>query len=99
MDPANKEIDPVAFALDGVRSNLLWIEEYRATFEDARTSDPETARQELVYLAHSTQKALKHMARLVELLLAGYNIDPSKRLPSDLARLAEPDTAPDRPGT
>jgi hypothetical protein len=40
-------------------------------------------------LAHSTQEARAHMARLVELLLAGYTIDPNKRLPRDLARLAE----------
>jgi len=51
--------------------------------------DPETAERELGYLAHSTQEARGHIARLVELLLAGYTIDSSKRLPRGLARLAE----------
>jgi hypothetical protein len=97
-DPAVKDIDPVAFALDRARTYLHWVEEHRASFEAARATDPETAERELSNLAHSTQEARKHMARLVELLLAGYTIDPSKRLPRDLARLAEPGAAADRAG-
>jgi uncharacterized protein (DUF1778 family) len=89
IDPAVKDIDPVAFALDRARTYLHWIDEHRASFEAARGSDPETAERELGYLAHSTQEARGHIARLVELLLAGYTIDSSKRLPRGLARLAE----------
>lgn len=95
IDAAVKDIDPVAFALDRVRTYLDWIEEHRASFEVARESDPETAEQELGYLAHSTREARRHMARLVELLLAGYTIDPSRRLPRGLARWTESGTEPD----
>jgi hypothetical protein len=95
IDPAVKDIDPVAFALDRARTYLHWIEEHRSSFEVARESDPDVAARELGYLAHSTQEARIHMARLVELLLAGYTIDPFKRLPRGLARLTEPDAATD----
>src|SRR6476659_1262939 len=83
-DPAVKDIDAVAFALDRVRTYLVWIDEHRASFEATRTSDPEAAECELGNLAHATEEARKHMERLVELLLAGYGIDPSKRLPRGL---------------
>ena len=88
-DSAVKDIDAVAFALDRVRTFLAWIDEHRASFEVARGSDAETAERELRYLDHSTQEARRHMARLVELLLAGYTIDPTKRLPRDLQRIAQ----------
>lgn len=87
-DPSGKDIDPVAFALDRARTYLRWVDEHRASFEAARTSDPDTAERELGYLAHSTGEALTHINRLTELLLAGYTIDPAKRLPRDLAGLA-----------
>jgi hypothetical protein len=86
FDPAVKEIDPVAFALDRTRTHLTWIEEHRASFEAARESDPETAERELGFLAFSTAEARKHVERLTELLLAGYAIDPARRLPKDLRR-------------
>jgi hypothetical protein len=86
IDPYVKDIDPVAFALAKVHAYLAWIEEHRASFEAYRDSDPESAERELGYLAHSTEEARKHMARLMELLLAGYNIDRTKRLPRGLRR-------------
>ena len=64
-----------------------WIDEHRASFEAARTSDLETAERELGHLAHATAEARAHVGRLTDLLLAGYTIDPAKRLPRDLARL------------
>ena len=39
-DPAVKDIDAVAFALNKVHTYLVWIDEHRASFEAARTSDP-----------------------------------------------------------
>jgi hypothetical protein len=89
-DPGIKDIDALAFALDRARTYLWWIEEERASFEAARTSDPAMAEIELLKLADSTEQAQKYMARLVELLLAGYTIDKSKRLPRDLLKLSEP---------
>jgi hypothetical protein len=88
LDPHVRDIDPVAFSLGKVRTFLRWIDEHRASFEAARASDPDTAERELGFLAHATGEALTHVGRLTELLLAGYTIDPSKRLPRDLARLA-----------
>ena len=88
-DPYTKDIDAVAFALDRVRTHLIWIDEHRASFETARNSDPETAESELLNLAHSTEEARRHMTRLVELLLAGYTIDPAKSLPRDLQHIAQ----------
>jgi hypothetical protein len=88
-DCSVKDIDAVAFALDRVRTFLAWIDEHRASFEAARGSDPNTAESELRNLAHATQEARRHMARLVELILAGYTIDSAKRLPRDLQRIAQ----------
>ena len=88
LDPSVEDIDPLAFALDRVLTYLAWIDEHRASFEAARASHPQTAERELGNLAHSTDEARKHMARLVELLLAGYTIDPSNRLPRGLRERA-----------
>jgi len=84
LDPSHKDIDAVAFALDRVRTMLVWIDEHRASFEAARVTDPKTAENELDNLRDATEQARKHLTRLMELVLAGYAIDPSKRLPQGL---------------
>lgn len=94
-DSSVKDIDAVAFALDRVRTYLFWIDEHRASFEAARESDREEAERELGMLARSTQEARRHMARLVELLMAGYGIDPSKRLPHGFRGWVEPNATVD----
>jgi hypothetical protein len=86
LDPVVKDIDPVAFALDRVRTHLVWIDEHRASFEAIRAADSEAAERELRYLADSTDQAQRHLERLIQLIMAGYTIDPAKRLPQDLAR-------------
>ncbi len=83
-DPSKKEIDPIGFALERVQTFLTWIEEHRASFEKDRRSDPASAEVELGHLAHATQEAVRHFVRLAELLLAGYTLDPTKRLPKSL---------------
>jgi hypothetical protein len=83
-DPNLRDIDPIAFALSKVHTALVWIDEHRASFEAARLDDPGSAATELRYLAHSTAEAQQHMNRLLDLLLAGHAMDPSKRLPRDL---------------
>lgn len=83
-DPWKKDIDPIGFALDRLQTFLVWIEEHRAHYEKCRESDPESAKSELVNLKDSTDQAVKHFQRLKELLLAGYTIDPNKRLPQGL---------------
>ena len=72
IDPAVKDIDPIGLALDRARTYVHWIEEHWASFEAARESDPQAAERVLANLAHSTREARLHLARLVELLLAGY---------------------------
>ena len=80
-DPANPEIDPVAFAIERVRMLLQWIDEHRSSFEAYSESRPEDARRELAYLADATAQAKKYADRLRELLLAGAAIDKNKKLP------------------
>lgn len=81
FDPVDKDNDAVGFALDRALTYLHWIEEHRTSFEAARASDAEQAERELGHLADATGEARKHLARLAELLLAGYTINPTKRLP------------------
>ena len=84
FDPSKPDIDPIAFALERVQTFLLWIEEHRAAFEEYRHTDRTSAERELRYLENSTDQAVAHLERLKELLLAGYAIDPTKRLPKGL---------------
>lgn len=88
-DPLKQDIDPIGFALDRLRTFLLWIEEHRSSFEQLRHGDPVGAETELNCLKDSTEQALAHLHRLMELLLAGYTFDPYRRLPKGLSQ--EPD--------
>jgi hypothetical protein len=81
IDPAVQEIDAVAFALERLCTYLHWIEQHHTTFEADRILNLPNAQRELQFLAHATVEAQKHAKRLTELLLAGYAIDPAKRLP------------------
>jgi hypothetical protein len=81
-----KDIDPVAFALYRVQTFLVWIDEHRASFEKLRHTDKEAAESELSNLRDSTMQGIVYLQRLSELLLAGYAIDPNKRLPESLCR-------------
>jgi hypothetical protein len=85
-DPVRTDLDPVGFALCRVQTFLIWIDEHRASFEMAGTTDPETAERELANLRVATRDALIHLQRLSELMLAGYTIDPNKRLPESIVR-------------
>jgi hypothetical protein len=85
-DPVKKDLDPIGFALYRVQTFLVWIDEHRAAFEKARDSDEEFAEAELSNLRDSTLQGMIYLQRLSELLLAGYTIDPGKRLPESLRR-------------
>jgi hypothetical protein len=85
-DPIKKDLDPIGFALSRVQTFLVWIEEHRATFEKYRHTDKELAESELSNLRDSTSQGMVYLQRLSELLLAGYTIDPDKRLPDSLCR-------------
>src|SRR5712691_10973887 len=76
--------DAVAGHMERITTNLVWIDQYRLNFEHLRTADPVGAERELAYLRHATVKALEHVKRLTELLLAGHTIDRSKKIPRNL---------------
>jgi hypothetical protein len=83
-DPAHKDIDAIAFQLERIKTYLVWIDKHRLTFEHLRKTDPGAAEKELRALQEATEQAFPHLQRLMELLLAGYTIDPKKRLPTNL---------------
>ena len=83
-DPAHNDIDVIAFQLERIKTYLSWIDEHRLTFEHLRATDPEGAEKELRSLQFVAEQAFPHLQRLTELLLAGYTIDPKKRLPANL---------------
>src|SRR5262249_29595123 len=85
-DPVKKDLDPVGFALYRVQTFLVWIDEHRAAFEKARDTDKECAETELSNLRDATSQGMIYLQRLSELLLAGYAIDPGRRLPESLHR-------------
>ena len=80
-DSGKPDIDEVAYALERLQTFLSWIEEHRGSFEKERDTDPESAAAELRHLQDSTEQAVLHLHRLMELLLAGYGIDAGKALP------------------
>jgi hypothetical protein len=86
--PKTTDCDPVSIALDSLRTELLFIDEYRGQFEELRLSDPHAAQDMLFHLAGTTQTALDIYNHLVELLLAGHAIDSSKPFMREL-RLAK----------
>jgi hypothetical protein len=83
-DPIKRDLDPVGFALHRVQTLLVWIEEHRASLETALYTDAETVASELSNLRVATRDAMIHLQRLSELILAGYSVDPDKRLPEPL---------------
>ena len=86
LDPANKDIDPLAFVLGRVQTYLNWIGEHRASYVATKSTDPELAESEMQNLIHSIEEARIYCDRLTELILAGYTIDPSKRLPHGMKK-------------
>ena len=87
IGPSVKDIDPVAFALERVQTHLVWIDEHRRWLRGRPWVGPGDRRARAAALGPLHRGARKHMARLVELVLAGYTIDPSK-LPRGLSSRA-----------
>lgn len=83
-DPSAKNLDAIGFALALTRQRLLWIAEYLADFKDHRDTHVERAEAALNKIEDSVREGREHLDRLIDLLLAGYNIDPNKRLHPDL---------------
>jgi hypothetical protein len=72
--------DPLTVTLYNLRTELLFIDEYRCQFEALRGSDPQTAEEMLSALAGTTSTAKDLYSELVNLLLAGRKIDRSQPL-------------------
>jgi hypothetical protein len=87
-DPSKEDIDPIAFSLERLQTLLMWIDEHRSSFEILRGSEPINADTELGYLRDATEQTVLYLQRLTELLLAGYAINPEKRLPKGLSTQA-----------
>jgi hypothetical protein len=79
-EPGPVEPDPVAVALYNLRTEVLFIDEYRGQFEALRTSDAQEAEQMLSALAGTTHRALGLYRELVGLLFARGVIDPTRPL-------------------
>jgi hypothetical protein len=83
MKPVSK-CGPVAIALDSLRTELLFIDEYRGQFQALRETDPRTAEDMLFHLAGTTETAISIYNKLVELLLAGQVIEVNESLLKEL---------------
>ena len=96
-DPWNKEIDPVLWALDKLKTDLLWMSEFHATYLARRENSPEEAEKELRRFKHAEDGAWDHIRRLAQLILDGHTVDASKKVPQDLTGdpywLSDPDEA------
>jgi hypothetical protein len=80
-DPIKDPLDPLAYAVERVLCNLIWIEVHARDAWDWRESKPELAAAEMAYLKQSTAEAMEHALRVRDLVLSGVGVDPAKRLP------------------
>ena len=83
-DPSKGDIDPLGYALERLQTYLIWSDEHRASYEKARNTNLGDAENELNCLKNSIERAIIHLQRLSELLLAGYGVDSKKKLPNNL---------------
>jgi hypothetical protein len=65
-------MNPVDFHLERLYTFLRWNQEHFASFKHNRESDPENAERELAFLDDTIERGYEHLARLTELLRAGY---------------------------
>lgn len=78
LDPANKNLDATASALERVRMSIDLIKKHLFDVESP------VGAVNLGDLAPHFAEARTYLARLAELLLAGYTTDPCKQLPQAL---------------
>jgi len=77
-DPS-PEFDPIRSLLHSLWSDTFWVWERIASIEAANYGPREVDR-EVGYLRGDTDDALQNLARLMELLFAGWGIDLTKRI-------------------
>ena len=83
-DPANREIDPIAYALKKLQTYMFWLGEHASSYEKYHSVDSSKAENELNCLKDAYEQAILYLQRLTELLIGGYQIDPQKVLPRDI---------------
>lgn len=66
------KMNAIDFHLERLDTFLRWNREHFATFEKCRESDPDNAERELEFLKDTVEQGYEHLARLTELLRAGY---------------------------
>jgi hypothetical protein len=66
------KMNPVDFHLERLSTFLRWNREHFASFKRDRESKPENAEREVAFLDDTIEKGHEHLARLAELLRAGY---------------------------
>ncbi len=77
-------IDPVASHVERIKTNLVWIDQYRLNIEHLLQTDQGGVEKELMYLKHATDTAIKHLRRLTDLLLAGHKVNVDKKIPPNV---------------
>src|SRR5947209_5269079 len=73
------DFDPIRSLLRSLWTDTFWVCERVASIARAGNDSSEVLR-ELAYLRGDTDDALQHLARLIELLFAGYRVDLGKRI-------------------
>ena len=72
LDQASGTKDPVDYHLERLYAHLRWSREHFASFKHDRETDPGNAERELAFLDDTIERGYEHLARLTELLNAGY---------------------------
>jgi hypothetical protein len=84
IDPSGADIDPIGFSLERLQTFLIWIEQHRSAIEMTIEPHQRCAISEMDNLKDASYRAILHFQRLSELILNGYSIDKSKRMPKGL---------------
>jgi hypothetical protein len=90
LDPP-PDTDPVRFFLAASKTHLVRLDECRVFFQRMWESDPDGAAREVPELRRLAEQARRHVARLIEVLLAGRLLDLARSGPTrDSLRLFRP---------
>jgi hypothetical protein len=90
LDPS-PDVDPVRFFLASAKTRLVDLDEHRVTFQQSWESSPDDGARELAEMQRLAEEIRQHVARLIEVLLAGSVLDLAKRGPTqDSLRLFRP---------
>lgn len=83
-DPARPEIDVMLFAIERLKTHLVWTAEYLHEFEELKDRAGPEAQQKIKSLGESIVEAKIHLRRLAQLVLMGCSVDPTKKVPGNL---------------